>query len=250
MLFIQARERLTSGGCMYVIAHYDLADQPQRGAVGQNDVDAGDRRPAADEASLDLLVAGGIDLPRVTVAVIEAPHAAFIGRQGSAERDADAVIARRHIDFALAVALAGFQEPAGAVDAEPVDDVARPTAAVAVLGQEPLGRDHAIAAHRTDVALEVGLAAEQAKAALHFPLDVWRAGGFTFRAGNVAAATRNHDRKGEDENRKHSVCAINRKSSLAWRMGQKCEARRLEWEGHFKVSILDQPTWRKPWRNV
>jgi len=53
-----------------------------------------------------------------------------------------------------------------AIDAEPLDDIPRPTAAVAVLGQEPLGREHAIAAHRIDVALEVGLAAEQAKAAV------------------------------------------------------------------------------------
>src|SRR6266550_40949 len=53
---------------------------------------------------------------------------------------------------------------------------------------------------------EVGLAAEQPEPVLDFPLDARRTGGFCFRAGNVAAATRKHDEKGEDENRKHSVC--------------------------------------------
>jgi len=44
-------------------------------------------------------------LPRVTVAVVEAPNAAFIGRQSSGEADAHAVIARRQIDLAFAVAM-------------------------------------------------------------------------------------------------------------------------------------------------
>jgi sugar phosphate permease len=51
-----------------------------------------------------------------TVAVVEAPYAAFIGWQGSAQRHADAVIVRRQVDLALAVPLAKFQQPAGAID--------------------------------------------------------------------------------------------------------------------------------------
>ena len=83
---------------------------------------------------------------------------------------------------------------------------ARPAAAVAVVGQAPLGREHAIAAHRIDVALEVGLAAEQAKAAFHFPLDVRRAGGARLRPRGIAAAACDEDEKGEDKNRAHGVC--------------------------------------------
>jgi hypothetical protein len=41
---------------------------------------------------------------------------------------------------------------------------------------------------------------------LRYCLERRRTGGFCFRAGKVAAATREHDEKGEDENRKHSVC--------------------------------------------
>ena len=145
-------------------------------------------------------------MPRVTVAVVEAPHAAFIGRQGSAERDADSVVARRQIGFALAVPLAGFQQPARAIDAEPLDDVARPAAAVAVLGQAPLGREHAIAAHRLDVALEVGLAAEQAKAVLGFPLDARRAAGGRLGPRGIAAAACDEEEEGEEKNRAHGVC--------------------------------------------
>src|SRR5262249_39280678 len=74
------------------IAHDDLANEPQRGAVRQHDIDARNSRPAADETGADFLVAGGVYLPRVTVAVVEAPHAAFICGQSSGQRDADAVI--------------------------------------------------------------------------------------------------------------------------------------------------------------
>ncbi len=113
-------------------------------------------------------------MPRGAVAVVEAPDATFIGWQGSGKRDADAVVARRQIDFALAVAIAEFQQLARAVDAQPFDRVARPAAAVALACQAPLGREHAIAVRRGDVTLEVGLVAEQAKPVLDFPLDVQR----------------------------------------------------------------------------
>ena len=77
------------------------------------------------------------------------------------------------IGFALAVALAEFQQPAAAVDAQPLDRVARPAAAVARGRQPLLGRQHAVGAG-FDVAAEVGLAAEQAEAVLHLPFDPGR----------------------------------------------------------------------------
>ena len=81
------------------------------------------------------------------------------------------MVARRQIDLARAVALAEFHQPAGTIDAQPLDRVARPAAAVALDRQPPLGTEHAVVAPGGDVALEVGLAAEQAKPVLHLPLD-------------------------------------------------------------------------------
>ena len=81
------------------------------------------------------------------------------------------MVAGRQIEFALAVAIAEFEQLAGAVDAQPLDRVARPAAAVAVARQPALGRQHALATMRGNVALEIGLVAEQAEAVLDLPLD-------------------------------------------------------------------------------
>ncbi len=113
---LAGRDRIAHAGDEH-IAHSDLADEPLRGAVRQHDIDARKSRPATHETGPDFLVASGVDLPRVTVAVVEAPYAALIGWQGSAQRHADAVIVRRQVDLALAVPLAKFQQPAGAIDA-------------------------------------------------------------------------------------------------------------------------------------
>ena len=75
------------------------------------------------------------------------------------------------IDLALAVALADFHQPAGAVDAQALDRVARPAAAVALDREPLLGAEHAVVAPGRDMALEIGLAAEQAEAVLDLPLD-------------------------------------------------------------------------------
>src|SRR5262249_59270863 len=113
------RDRISHAGDER-IAHHDLADQPQRRAVRQNNVDAGDGRPVADETRLHLFVASAADLPRVAVAVVEAPGATFIRRQGSGKRDAHAMIARGKIALAFAVAIAEFQEPARTVYPHPL----------------------------------------------------------------------------------------------------------------------------------
>ena len=127
------------------IAHLDLRHDALRRAVGQHDVDGCDGRLAIAHPELHLLDAIGLDRPGGTVAVVEAPDASFIRRLDAFERDADAVVARTEIGFPLAVAIAGFQQAAGAVDAQPLDRVARPAAAVGVLCEQLLGLEHAVA---------------------------------------------------------------------------------------------------------
>jgi hypothetical protein len=177
----------------------------RRRTVRQNDVDAGDGRPVADETSFYLFVARAAHLPRVAVAVIEAPGATFIRRQGSGKRDAHAMIARGKIDLAFAVAIAEFQQPAHTVDAQPFDHVARPAAAVGLAGQAPLGREHAIAAHRRNVTLEVGLVAEQAESVLDLPLDVRCGAGRGLRVDRLSPG-REHKEEADDKERAHGIC--------------------------------------------
>jgi hypothetical protein len=81
------------------------------------------------------------------------------------------MIGGRQIDLACAVALAEFHQAAGAVDAETLDRVARPAAAVALLGEPLLGAENAVVAPGCDMALEIALAAEQTKPVLDLPLD-------------------------------------------------------------------------------
>src|SRR5207245_8510042 len=142
---LAGRDRIAHPGDEH-ITHCDLADEPQRGAVRQHNIDARQRWPAADEARPDFLVASGVDLPRMTVAVVEAPHASFICRQGSTQRDAHAVIVRRQIVLAFAIARAKFQQPAGPIDAQAIDRVAGPAAAIALLCPAPALRETAFGA--------------------------------------------------------------------------------------------------------
>ena len=98
------------------------------------------------------------------------------GGERAGNADADAVIGRRQIVLALAVALAGFGNASGLVDAEIADHVARPAAPVARAREPLFGGEHAVAAARGGVAAEIGLVAEQAEAVLHFPFDAQIAG--------------------------------------------------------------------------
>ena len=56
------------------------------------------------------------------------------------------------------------------------------------------------------VALLVGLATEQAKAVLDFPLDARRAGGGRLGPRGIAAAACDEEEEGEEKNRAHGVC--------------------------------------------
>ena len=145
-------------------------------------------------------------MPRVAVAVVEAPGATFVRRHGSGKHDAHTMIARGKIALAFAVAIAEFQEQARTVDAQPFDHVACPTAAVGLAGQAPLGREHAIAAHRGNVTLEVGLVAEQAESVLDLPLDVWCGAGCGLRVDRLSAPGREHKKEADDKERAHGIC--------------------------------------------
>ena len=167
---LAGRDRVSHSGDEYV-AHLDLADDALRRAVQQDDVDARGRGPAVAKVGLHFLAAGAVHLTCGPIAVIERPHATVVCGQSSGEGDADAVLARRKVDFALAIAIAEFQELASPVDAQPLDQVACPAAAVALARQAPLGREHAIAVRRGDVPLEIRLSPEQAEPVLDLPLD-------------------------------------------------------------------------------
>ena len=79
---------------------------------------------------------------------------------------------RREIVLALAVALAGFEQDARGVDAQMRQNVLRPAAAAGRAFKLMLGGKLAAGAGRSDVALEVGAALEQAEAVLDLPVDV------------------------------------------------------------------------------
>src|SRR5215467_4478464 len=67
------------------------------------------------------------------------------------------------------VTQAGIGDAPLQVDAEAVDHVARPAAAVALQFERVLGGKHTAVAQALDVELEVTFLAEQAEAVLHFP---------------------------------------------------------------------------------
>jgi len=141
------------------------------GPVRQHDVDACDGRPALYDAQPHLLVACAFELTGFARAVFERPGAPNGIRRRCGEHDADAMVAGRQIDFARAVALAEFHQPAGTIDAQAFDRIAGPAAAVALDRKPPLGTQDAVVAPGGEMALEIGFAAEQAKAILDLPLD-------------------------------------------------------------------------------
>ncbi len=153
------------------VADGDVSRRIFRRSVGQGGRDRGDGRLAIADAQADFLFARRRRRLRRAVAVVEAPRAYRARRQIAADRDADAVILRREIDFAAAVALAEFRDAAALTDAQLVDDAGSPAAALARAFEPPFGRENAVAARRRHMPLKVGLVAEEAKAVLHLPLD-------------------------------------------------------------------------------
>ena len=188
-----------------------------RGAVRQADIDDGDGRRAITHAQFQFIRAGGGDLLGRAFAVIEGPRAQCAWRQRADNADADAMVRRRHEILALAVALAGFRNLSGLVDAEIADHVACPAAPVGRARQPLLGREHAVAARCRRVAAEIGLVTEQAETVLYFPFDAQiarhRDQRFGGRGGGKRARLRERrsaeerpqqdDRKGRGKKRSH-----------------------------------------------
>ena len=119
-------------------------------------------------------------------------------------------ISERKFPTGTPVAIAEFQQPARAIEAQPFDDIARPTAAVTFLCQAPLGREHATMAHGGHVTLEVGLAAEQPEPVLDFPLDARRTGGFFSARARSPPQHENTTRKARTKTGSIASAAINR----------------------------------------
>ena len=72
-----------------------------------------------------------------------------------------------------------------AIDAQVLDHVLGPAAAVGVAREPLLGGEHAVAAVGRHMALEIGLVAEQAEAVLHLPVDRELAAGRLSRGRRV-----------------------------------------------------------------
>ena len=164
------RDRVTEAGDQHV-AHREVGHDPLRGAVGQDDVHARGGGPAVRDAKLHFLFARERRLPRRALAVVEAPGAGEARRHRPGQDDADPMLARREIGFATAVAVAHAEQLAAAIDAEPLDGLARPAAAVAVALQPILRGEDAVAAISRHLALEIRLVAEQAESVLDLPVD-------------------------------------------------------------------------------
>ena len=92
------------------------------------------------------------------------------------EAHGDGMVDRGEVVFLGVVAGAGLVDPALEVDAEPVDHVAGPAAALALELQRLLGGEDAAVTRVLDMEQEVALLAEQAEAVAHLPADLHGAG--------------------------------------------------------------------------
>src|SRR6202000_2398784 len=101
-----------------------------------------------------------------TVAVVERPGAGGADRYGAGQAHDDGMVRRGEIVLLHIVADAGVADASVEIDAEAVDHVAGPAAALALQLQRLLGGKHAAVAQRIRMELEVALLAEQAEAVL------------------------------------------------------------------------------------
>jgi hypothetical protein len=140
--------------------------------LSTRDADRGDGRLAVGDALLDGFGARRVDLLRRDGAVVKAPVAGRALRHCADESHDDRVRLRREIVFALAIALAGFEQDARGVDAQMRQNVLCPAAAARRAFKLMLGGKLAAGTGRSGVPLEVGAALEQAEAVLDLPVDV------------------------------------------------------------------------------
>ena len=101
------------------------------------------------------------------------------------------MIDRRQIAFLDVVAGAGLADAAGEIDAQPVDHIARPAAALALHFQRLFRGQNAATALAFGVQEEIPLFAEQAEAVANLPRDLQRrvGGGLRFRRAAGSAAS-------------------------------------------------------------
>ena len=185
---------------------------------------------------------------RWTVIVLERPGARDILGHRAGEHDADAMVVRRQIDFTRAVAIAVFHQPAGAIDAEALDHVACPAAAVGVDGKAALGTENAIVAPGGNVALKVALAAEQPEAVLDLPLDA-RLGGRALRERGRIRAVGQAGARSEQEKDAHGGGSNGGRmwQGIAQRVRRKCEARRVVTMRRVATSLAPQAVSANQW---
>ena len=112
------------------------------------------------------------------------------------------------IAFALAVAGAGVDQLAIAVETEIADDVLGPAEPVACGLEPPLLRKNAVAAALRGQPQEIGFVAEQPKPVLHLPLDVKIAG--AGELGKSLIARREAEDKSDTEGEKEEESAHDR----------------------------------------
>src|SRR5262249_44043841 len=167
---LAGRNRVPEAGYEYV-AHQDLGRNLLHRVVGGGDTDGGNRRPAVNNPKRYVLFARQTCFPRRRLTILEGPGAGGAGGDRARKLDRDAVILRREIIFAAAVALARLHQLARAVDTQAVDHIARPTSTIAGARQPLFCREHTVAGIGGDMTLEIGLVAEETKAVLDLPFD-------------------------------------------------------------------------------
>ena len=154
------------------VAHRDLG-RDALVALGAGDVHRRHRGAAVAHAVVDRL--GAIECRALrAVAIVERPGAGGADRNGAGQPHHDRMVDRRQIAFLDAVAGAGLVDAAGEIDAEPVDGIARPAAAVALNSQRLFGAQHAAAARTLDMQREIALLAEQAEPVADLPGNLER----------------------------------------------------------------------------
>ena len=154
------------------VAHRDLG-RDALVALGAGDVHRRHRGAAVAHAVVDRL--GAIERRALrTVAVVERPGAGGADRNGAGQPHHDRMVDRRQIAFLDAVAGAGLVDAAGEIDAEPVDGVARPAAAVALHSQRLFGGPARCGRASSRHAAEKSRSSRNRRKRLRTSQEIWR----------------------------------------------------------------------------
>src|SRR5439155_18828861 len=170
------------------VAHRDFGGNALAAVRSARDVDGRNGGAAIARPEIDRLgaIEGGC---LRTVAIVERPGAGGADRHRPGQPEDHGMIGRRQVAFLHIVAGAGLADAPGEVDAEPVDDVARPAAAVALHFQRLFRGQDAATAGAVGVQEEIPLFAKQAEAVANLPRNLERRGRLRFRP---CGGSRNH----------------------------------------------------------